>query len=302
MIKPLLQFSLLLSLAACSQAPAPIANPSPTAQSRTAGPGEYLVKRGDTLYRIARENGLDHGELAALNNIENPSALREGQILRLRPAAAVASANGQAASVASPIGIDSGVESRPLDAAPKGGTPAAPAKGTISEPRGGKEPYSDEAHARLNNLPAAAPATAAAAAPAATPAAAPTAAPAEAEAGQWAWPSAATVKSAYNGSSNKGIDFGGKAGDPVQAAGDGKVLYVGDALAGYGRLVIVKHSADILSVYAHNRRILVKEGQAVKRGQKIAEMGDTGTDSVKLHFEIRKQGKPVDPLPFLPKR
>lgn len=300
MIRPLFLVSLLLSLAACSQAPAPVANSSPTAQSRTAGPGEYLVKRGDTLYRIARENGLDHVELAALNNIENPSALREGQILRLRPAAAGASTPATV-SVASPIGIDSGVESRPLEGAPKsGGAVAAPAKAEISEPRGGKEPYSDEAHARLNNLPAAAPAStpAAPAAPAATPAAAPT----EAEAGQWAWPSAAAVKSAYNGSSNKGIDFGGKAGDPVQAAADGKVLYVGDALAGYGRLVIVKHSTDILSVYAHNRRILVKEGQAVKRGQKIAEMGDTGTDSVKLHFEIRKQGKPVDPLPFLPKR
>ena len=300
MIKPLLLVSLLLSLAACSQAPAPLANPSPTAQSRIAGPGEYLVKRGDTLYRIARENGLDHVELAALNNIDNPSALREGQILRLRPATAAATpSNAQATSVASPIGIDTGVESRPLDATPTGATVAVPAKGAISEPRGGKEPYSDEAYARLNKLPAAAPASTPAAVPATPPA---TPATAEAEAGQWVWPSAAALKAGYNGSSNKGVDFGGKAGDPVQAAADGKVLYVGDALAGYGRLVIVKHSTDILSVYAHNRRILVKEGQTVKRGQKIAEMGDTGTDSVKLHFEIRKQGKPVDPTPFLPKR
>lgn len=304
MIKPLLLVSLLLSLAACSQAPAPLANPSPTAQSRVAGPGEYLVKRGDTLYRIARENGLDHVELAALNNIENPSALREGQILRLRPAAAAAtSSNAQATSVASPIGIDTGVESRPLDATPTGATVATPAKGAISEPRGGKEPYSDEAYARLNKQPTTVAASTPAAVPT-TPAATLPATPAtaEAEAGQWVWPSAAALKAGYNGSSNKGIDFGGKSGDPVLAAADGKVLYVGDALAGYGRLVIVKHSTDILSVYAHNRRILVKEGQAVKRGQKIAEMGDTGTDSVKLHFEIRKQGKPVDPTPFLPKR
>lgn len=298
MIRPLSLTVILLALTACSQAPAPIATPSPTAQSRVAGPGEYVVKRGDTLYRIARENGLDHVELAALNNIDNPSALREGQILRLRPAASASPV--PAATVASPIGVTSGVESRPLDTATP--PPAAPGKPVLAEPRGGKEPYSDEAHARMNNVPAAVPA-ATVPAPAA-PSQSPTtpAATAEVDGVLWAWPSAASVKAGYNGSSNKGIDFGGKAGDPVLAAGDGKVLYVGDALAGYGRLAIVKHSTDILSVYAHNRRILVKEGQAVKRGQKIAEMGDTGTDSVKLHFEIRKQGKPVDPLPFLPKR
>lgn len=296
---------LLASVAACTQAPAPIVSPQPTAQSRSAGPGEYVVQRGDTLYRIARENGLDPAELAALNQITNPSELRVGQILRLRPAASEVAPVAEAAPVATPIGGEGGVESRPLDGPPSGAvaTTQTSGDGVIRSPKGGKEAYSDAAHARLNNLPAAAPAVAPST-PAAVEPAAPAPAPAAAPvvSGDWGWPTAGAIRSVFNGTTNKGIDFAGKAGDPILAAGDGKVLYVGDALAGYGRLVIVKHDKDTLSVYAHNRRILVREGQSVKRAQKIAEMGDTGTDSVKLHFEIRKQGKPVDPAPFLPKR
>ena len=106
----------------------------------------------------------------------------------------------------------------------------------------------------------------------------------------------------YSEAGNKGLDFGGRAGDPVLAAGDGKVVYAGSGLRGYGELVIVKHNTTFLSAYAHNRRILVKEGQQVTRGQKIAELGNTDSDAVKLHFEIRKQGKPIDPMLYLPKR
>ena len=116
------------------------------------------------------------------------------------------------------------------------------------------------------------------------------------------WPVAGKVVAPFSESGNKGLDFAGRAGDPVFAAGEGKVVYAGAGLRGYGELVIVKHNAVFLSAYAHNRKILVKEGQQVTRGQKIAEMGSTDTDSVKLHFEIRKQGKPVDPAPYLPKR
>lgn len=299
MIRVLALLFLVSSITACTQAPAPTIDRSPTAQARVAGPGEYVVKRGDTLYRIARDNGLDHVELAALNQIDNPSALREGQILRLRP---VEQPAATVATVATPIGVGSGVESRPLEGAAP--TPApAQASGALREPRGGKEPYSDEAYARLNNqLPATPPVVVPPPAPTTSAAPAEPEGTAQVEGIVWAWPSAAKIKSAYNGNTNKGVDFAGKQGEAVLAAGDGRVLYVGDALAGYGKLVIVKHSADHLSVYAHNSRILVKEGQAVKLGQKIAEMGSTGTDSVKLHFEIRKQGKPVDPTPFLPKR
>ena len=118
----------------------------------------------------------------------------------------------------------------------------------------------------------------------------------------WLWPSSGKVISSYSEAGNKGVDFSGKSGDPVLAAADGKVVYVGTGIRGFGQLLIVKHNSTFLSAYAHNRKILVAEGQQVTRGQRIAEMGNTDSEAVKLHFEIRKQGKPVDPMLFLPKR
>jgi lipoprotein NlpD len=119
---------------------------------------------------------------------------------------------------------------------------------------------------------------------------------------RWGWPSSGQLVASFSGERNKGIDLAGKPGDPVMAAGDGKVVYSGNGLRGYGNLVIVKHDAEYLTAYAHNRKILVREGQQVKRGEKIAEMGDSDADRVKLHFELRRQGKPVDPLKHLPAR
>ena len=199
-------------------------------------------------------------------------------------------------------------------AAPASTTTSTSSDGLKREPRGGKEPYSDEAYARLNRSGETAPKTTLAAVdpkpepkteppPEAKPE--PKAEPATATGPDdvaWQWPSSGKVMSPYSDSGNKGLDFGGKSGDPVQAAADGKVVYAGAGLRGYGELVIVKHNATFLSAYAHNRKILVKEGQQVTRGQKIAEMGSTDSDSVKLHFEIRKQGKPTDPSLYLPKR
>ncbi|TFW18157.1 peptidoglycan DD-metalloendopeptidase family protein, partial [Duganella callida] len=118
----------------------------------------------------------------------------------------------------------------------------------------------------------------------------------------WVWPAAGKVVASFDEGKNKGLDIAGKAGQQVVAAGAGKVMYAGSGIRGYGNLVIVKHSNNLLSAYAHNRTILVKEGQTVSKGQMIAEMGDSDTDSVKLHFEIRQQGKPVDPSKFLPNR
>ncbi|MDD3484408.1 peptidoglycan DD-metalloendopeptidase family protein, partial [Azovibrio restrictus] len=179
------------------------------------------------------------------------------------------------------------------------------------EPRGNKEPYSDAAYARLQN-PGAAPVVvpavpgkpaenkqAAEAKPEPDNKAA-SSTEAAVEGVTWSWPAAGKVVG--NFSQTKGVDIAGKAGDPVQAAADGKVVYSGSGLRGYGQLVIIKHNGTFLSAYAHNQKILVKEGQSVKRGQKIAEMGNTDSDSVKLHFEVRRQGKPVEPLEFLPKR
>jgi lipoprotein NlpD len=118
----------------------------------------------------------------------------------------------------------------------------------------------------------------------------------------WAWPAAGPVVAPFDDAKTKGLAIGGKAGDPVYAAADGRVVYAGSGLRGYGNLVIVKHNANYLTAYAHNQALLVKEDQIVKRGQKIAEMGSTDADRVQLHFEIRKQGKPIDPTRLLPAR
>ncbi len=114
------------------------------------------------------------------------------------------------------------------------------------------------------------------------------------------WPSKGNVIDRFDENKNKGIDISGKSGDPIQAAADGKVVYAGNSLRGYGNLVIVKHDNTFLTAYAHNRTLLVKEGDTVKKDQKIAEMGNTDADQVKLHFEVRKHGKPVDPMAYLP--
>ena len=119
---------------------------------------------------------------------------------------------------------------------------------------------------------------------------------------KFAWPATGKVVAGFNESSNKGINIAGKMGEPVDAAADGKVVYAGSGLRGYGNLVIVKHDGNYLTAYAHNSKILVKEGDAVKRGQRIADMGDSDADSVMLHFEVRRQGKPVDPMKFMAQR
>jgi lipoprotein NlpD len=113
------------------------------------------------------------------------------------------------------------------------------------------------------------------------------------------WPARGNVIAGFDESKNKGLDIGGKAGDPVVAAADGRVVYAGAGLRGYGNLIILKHNNTYLTAYAHNQTLLVKEDQVIKRGQKIAEMGNSDADQVKLHFEVRRQGKPVDPAKYL---
>jgi len=142
-----------------------------------------------------------------------------------------------------------------------------------------------------------APASAAAVSPTATPAAA-----SESVSSTWIWPTHGAVLASFDDVKNKGVDIGGKVGDPVVAVADGRVVYVGAGLRGYGNLIILKHDNVYLTAYAHNRTLLVKEDQSVLKGQKIAEMGSSDTDRVKLHFEVRRQGKPVDPIKYLPAR
>ena len=289
-------------LSSCaSQAPASVSGgrqpaPAPAAPSAFEN---YTVKSGDTLYSIAREHGMDFRELISLNAIDSPNRIVVGKVLKVRaPGAAGAAgpANGAVASTAPvtsevvqsrPIGAEGGVSQRPL---------ASNSETQKREPKAGKEPYSDQALARAQS-----PASAAGAAQAAPKASEAPAAAAAADDVVWGWPSSGPTISGYSDGGNKGIDLGGKAGDPVLAAGDGKVI-IANTLRGYGKLVIIKHNSTYVSVYGHNQTILVKEGQMVNKGQKIAEMGNTDTDQVKLHFEVRSQGKPLDPLKFLPPR
>ncbi len=299
-----LSLSVLLALAGCaSKAPAPTGERSgqtpPVASVGGASSKDaYVVKKGDTLHSIALDHGLDYRELAAWNNIDNPNRILIGQTLRVRAPGAAAADK----AVVRPISSGAPVEQRSL-----GGS------GDLlkSEPKAGKDAYSDQALARAQAPakvvePVAVAKVAPEAKPEAKPEAQGEAKPGDTAAGNeevsWMWPANGKLLGTFSEGGNKGIDINGKAGDPVLAAGAGKVVYSGTGLRGYGKLVIVKHNNTYLTAYAHNQNLLVKEGQSVTKGQKIAEMGNTDADQVKLHFEIRRQGKPIDPLKQLPQR
>jgi len=258
---------LLVALGACSsQKPAPVVDRSgapgavrpaavaekPATPTRTATDGVYTVQRGDTLYSIAMDFGVDVRDLARWNGLADAGVLRVGQPLRV---------------------------TRPPEAAVATVTPVTPGGSTEVRP-----------------LPA----------PASAPESAPTeksdASPAPAPSIPWVWPATGKVIDGFDSPRNKGIDIGGNEGEPVLAAADGEVVHVGSALRGYGNLVIVRHPGDYVTAYGHNRKILVSQGQQVKRGQQIAELGQTDSDRPKLHFEIRHQGKPLDPVKYLPPR
>ena len=153
-----------------------------------------------------------------------------------------------------------------------------------------------------NANPASATTSQAASAPRPATSPAPAAAPGGEDEVAWIWPTNGTLVASFDEVKNKGLDIGGKAGDPILASGDGRVVYAGAGLRGYGNLIILKHNNTFLTAYAHNQTLLVKEDQSVRKGQKIAEMGNSDADRVKLHFEIRRQGKPVDPAQYLPAR
>ncbi|QWD99647.1 peptidoglycan DD-metalloendopeptidase family protein [Polynucleobacter sp. JS-Mosq-20-D10] len=206
-------------------------------------PGYYRVKRGDTLARIALDNGQSPRDLAQWNNLSNPNLIEVGDLVLVKPPANSKMTVKPIAKTASDL--------------PKTDTPrledpkAEPAKEVVAEPG-----------IRLS------------------------------------WPAKGKVTDDFS-EKTKGIDIAGKLGEPVTAASEGKVVYAGNSLRGYGNLVIIKHDNTYLTAYAHNRTLLVKEGDTVKKGQKIAEMGDTDATSVKLHFELRVNGKPVNPTPYI---
>lgn len=282
-----------------SHAPAPVIDRSSTPATgkgahAVESSGTYVVKRGETLYGIALDFGLDYRELAAWNNLDNPNLIRAGQSLRVTPPDGDSSA-----AVVKPVPPSPPLEVKPVAAAGSANGPLLK-----REPKGGKMIYSAAAlsQSRQEEQRPQKPVESAAseAKPAAKSEA--TGGAVAADAIDWAWPVSGKPLAPFVEGSSKGIDLAGKEGDPVTAAAGGVVSYAGAGLRGYGNLVVLRHNATWLSVYAHNSKILVKEKQTVTRGQKIAEMGSSDAESPRLHFEIRRQGKPVDPLKLLPSR
>ena len=281
-----------LALAGCAaQRGAPVVDrsaaskPAPAAAKPDGRAAFYTVKKGDTLYSIALDNGVDHRELAQWNGIAPGGVIRVGQTLRLTPpASAAAPAAGPATSSA--FKTAPGVQGRPL------GDAVAAGDNVKTQPKAVRAPYSEQTYAQLASLKPDA-------APKAEPQ--PGARPDGDAAVPWGWPASGKMISGFNESANlKGIAIAGKLGQPVLASAPGRVIFSGTGIRGFGKLIVIKHNETYLSVYAHNSELLVKEGQSVTKGQKIAEMGSTDTDQVKLHFEIRRYGKPVDPLKLLP--
>ena len=212
--------------------------------SEPAPPGYYRVKKGDTLLRIALDNGQSYKDLVQWNNLSNPNQIEVGDLIMIK-----APAGSKAAA-------------KPVDKKPQVDSSKADASKTDTKADDSKPEMVAEPGIRLS------------------------------------WPAKGKVTQEFS-ESNKGINIAGKLGEPVTAAADGKVVYAGNSLRGYGNLVIVKHDNTYLTAYAYNKNLLVKEGDAVKKGQKIAEMGDTDTNAVQLHFELRVNGKPVNPIPYL---
>ena len=246
---------------------APVATSSPIsmgpamAGSENAGkPGDYSVRPGDTLTKIALDHGQAWRDIAKWNGLENPNMIEVDQVLRVAPPLMEAAANRQTKPVMAQNQVP------PSSATNSTPTPTATSAATSNTPSA-----SPPANASDDGM-------------------------------AFAWPHPGPVLAGFDEAKNKGLDFAGKAGDPVLAAGDGKVVYAGSGLRGYGNLVILKHNNTYLTAYAHNQTLLVKEDQNVTKGQRIADMGSSDSDRVKLHFEIRKQGKPVDPAKLLPAR
>ena len=308
----------LLGLAACSSSrgPAPVESRAvgksgavpvqragalaASAASAPVPDGFYRVRKGDTLIGISLDHGVAWRDLAAWNQIDKPNLIEVDQLIRVKPPPA-SRAGGTPVGQSQPATEKAAAgDQRPMEIRPIG-----PVGSSGSGGSGG--PTGQIASARPSSGAAAqAPVqpsgstTSTAQASASQPSG--SAPRSLAESINLSWPSSGQVITQFAEPGYKGIAISGAEGDPILAAGDGRVVYSGSGLRGYGNLVIVKHDGDFLTAYAHNKSILVAEGQTVKRGQKIAELGRTDSDIPKLHFEVRRSGKPVDPLKYLAQR
>lgn len=301
--------AVILSLNGCGSSPrAPVVERAPSAkksapaikiaQEPDGRPDTYIVQRGDTLHSIALEHGMEYRELAELNGIEDINRIRIGRQLKLKPISPSTTA-ATTTTATFPIKSVAVQESK---------EPVA-SSSVKTQPKAIKLPYSEQAVAQLENQKIASPKPIALPPKIVKPAEEtqpPVEVPKETphsgddENVEWGWPAQGKIAANFSDNANaKGVDIAGKAGQTVVAAASGKVVYSGSGLRGYGKLIIIKHNKTYLSAYAHNNQILVKEGQQVVKGQKIAEMGNTDADQVKLHFEIRRLGKPVDPMKYL---
>lgn len=309
-----------LFLLGCSttQPPAPVVDRVKTDSAGSARSAEsnnldhhqfYIVQQGDTLYGIALKNNIDYKKLVEWNEIIDPNSIRPGQKISL----SMPISDSQPILFALPqqpitTTIEPGADSSDF-ATSAANVNAGKLK---TSPKALKLPFSEQNVARLqypeNNtsLPAAQPSPVTPAAMANTKIeTAPQPETSKSDmltshsVAEWIWPTTGKLLSSFSKNS-KGVKISGQAGQPILASAAGEVVYSGHGLRGYGNLIIIKHNNTFLSAYAHNSRLLVKEGEAVTKGQKIAEMGNTDTDMTQLHFEIRKHGKPVDPLEYLP--
>ncbi|CAE6892398.1 peptidoglycan DD-metalloendopeptidase family protein [Paraburkholderia domus] len=230
----------------------------------------YRVKRGDTLARIAQHHHCSVRQLQAWNGLKPSSRLKHGQVLRVASPETVQAVNAANAAAAAAKAAAASAPAAPLAAqqAPAATMTQATAQSAAPSAAEARE-VAQQTSRHANGV-------------------------------SLAWPAGGSVVEAFQPGETRGIEIGGKPGDPVRAAADGKVMYAGTGLNGYGSLIIVQHNKDFLTAYSHNRKLLVKIGDIVRQGQQIAEMGDENNSRVSLGFELRHDGKPIDPMPYLP--
>ena len=243
---------------------------SPQGVENLGRPGYYAVRPGDTIMRIGLDTGHNWRDISRWNGLENPNSIEVGQVLRVVPPTGSSPPTGASSGNSSVNGT--GVVTRPVTQSTIASGSGVSASGASAGGNVAKSDVSALANSGGDDDI------------------------------NWIWPAQGALVAGFDDVKNKGLDISGKAGDSVVAAADGRVVYAGAGLRSYGQLIILKHNNTYLTAYAHNQALLVKEDQTVQKGQKIAEMGKTDADRVKLHFEIRRQGKPVDPARYLPSR